>query len=338
MQGKKQAEKSQLTVEGIHIHNVVNQSLSLSLNQLIGVSGVSGSGKSSIFIDLLATELDNYFKTGHFTYQHCNRIEGIENIRGIKIMTQKGAGRSSRANPITYTKIYDDFRKIYAEKAKDINLSLKASSFSFNSTQGQCANCKGKGYVATKMHFMPDVQVLCPTCKGKRFKDDVLKVKCKGLTIHDLLNLTITQAHELFLAHNKIGKKLHLLEEVGLGYLQLGQEFSTLSGGEMQRIKLARDLIDHTSKDYLYILDEPSAGLHFADTNKLITLFKKIVAQGNTVIVIEHNPDFIATCDHLIELGPKSGQEGGKIIFQGSPTEIIQSPTSPTGQYLKTLI
>lgn len=333
----KAAEKH-LLVEGITRHNVCKQTLNLPLNKMIGVAGVSGSGKSTIFIDVLAEELNRYYRDRNFAYRHCSAMKGIEHLSGIKVVNQQTVGRSSRSNPATYTKVYDQIRKAFAQTPKAVLSGLNASSFSFNSPSGQCATCKGTGQVVTRMHFLPDVKIVCPDCGGKRFKENILAVKINQLNIYQLLNLTIEEAAEAFKSEQKIYQKLKVLIEVGLGYLQLGQEFSTLSGGEMQRIKLAKDLIDEQTKGYLYIFDEASSGLHFADTKRLIALFQKIVARGNTVIVIEHKPQFLAACDHIIEIGPGSGNEGGQIIFEGRPDNLIKDCSSPTGAYLAQLL
>lgn len=333
----KAAEKY-LVIKDITLHNVYNETLNIPLNKMIGVAGVSGSGKSTMFIDVLAKELSQYYKEGEFAYNHCSVIKGIENIKGIKVVNQKTVGRSSRSNPATYTKVYDDIRKAFANTTRAVISGLKASNFSFNSPLGQCEVCKGTGQVVTKMHFLPDVKITCPNCKGKRFKENILDVMIHGLNIYDVLNLSIEEASVVFKAHKKIYQKLNMLMEVGVGYLQLGQEFSTLSGGEMQRIKLAKDLIDDDIKGYLYIFDEPSSGLHFEDTKRLIGLFEKIVNRGNTVVVIEHNPQFLLACNHIIEIGPESGAQGGQVIFEGPPNTLINELSSPTGSYLSSLL
>lgn len=333
-----QAVEKSLIIKDVTLHNVFKQTINIPLDKMIGVAGVSGSGKSTIFIDVLAEELTRYYRKGGFAYQHCSEIKGFEHIKGVKLVNQKTVGRSSRSNPATYTKVFEDIRNVFAKTKKANLLGLRASSFSFNSSSGQCKNCQGKGQIITQMHFLPNVKVTCPQCQGKRFQEDILDVLINGLNIYDVLNLSIEEAKEVFKNHQKIKQKLNVLIEVGVGYLQLGQEFSSLSGGEMQRLKLAKDLIDNDTKGYLYILDEPSSGLHFADTKKLIFLFQKIVNRGNTVIVIEHDPQFLVSCDHLIELGPKSGIQGGKVIFEGTPNSLIKKSTSPTGTFLSNLL
>ncbi len=332
------AEEKYLIIEDIELHNVHRETLNVPLNKMIGVAGVSGSGKSTMFIDVLAEELNRYYKDGYFTHKHCKIIKGIEHIRGIKVVNQKTAGRSSRSNPATYTKVYDDIRKAFAKTTRAVISGWEAGSFSFNSPSGQCGVCRGTGQIVTRMHFLPDVKIMCPNCKGKRFKENILDVTINGLNIYDVLNLTIQEAADVFKSHKKIYQKLGMLIEVGVGYLQLGQEFSTLSGGEMQRTKLAKDLIDDNTKGYLYIFDEPSSGLHFEDTKRLVDLFKKIVGKGNTVIVIEHNPKFLAACNHIIEIGPESGVQGGQVIFEGTPGTLMNKASSPTGTYLSTLL
>jgi len=223
-------------------------------------------------------------------------------------------------------------------KKQAIKLKLSASHFSFNTVGGRCEKCKGTGSITTSMHFLPDVKIICCDCKGKRFNEEVLSVRYKELNINDILELSISEALDIFSEYKKIKRKLELLIEVGVGYLQLGQEFSTLSGGEAQRIKLAKDLIDDDSKGYLYIFDEPSVGLHFFDSQKLIDLFQKIVDKGNTVIVIEHNPQFLVICDYVIEIGPGSGIGGGNIVFEGTPVQLIEEKSTSTGEYLSTIL
>ncbi|SCZ06484.1 excinuclease ABC subunit UvrA [Alkaliphilus peptidifermentans] len=330
--------EAEVTIENIRLHNVNNENIRIPLGKLIGVAGVSGSGKSTIFINVIANELIEYYKDNSYSFKNCGNIKGLENIQGIRVVNQKSIGRSSRSNPATYTGIYDDIRSMFGKLNKSISLNLTPSHFSFNTAGGRCETCKGTGSITTSMHFLPDVKVNCPDCKGKRFNNQVLQVKLKGLDINDILMLSIDEARDIFNQNKKISKKLELLVEVGVGYLQLGQELSTLSGGEAQRIKLAKDLIDDDSKGYLYIFDEPSAGLHFYDSEKVIHLFQKIVDRGNTVIVIEHNPQFLVACDYLIEIGPESGIKGGRVVFEGHPTEIVNEENSHTGVYLNSII
>jgi len=283
-------------------------------------------------------EFGEKYYNGNKSFRNCKNIRGLGNIKGIRVVNQKSVGRSSRSNPATYTGIYDDIRKFYTnlDQAKEVKLS--ASHFSFNTVGGRCETCKGTGNTITSMHFLPDIKITCPDCHGKRFKEEVLSVQYKKLNINDLLELTIEEALKIFDEGNRINRKLKLLTEVGVGYLQLGQEFSTLSGGEAQRIKLAKDLIDDDSRGYLYIFDEPSTGLHFSDSEKLIHLFQKIVEKGNSAVVIEHNPQFLGICDHLIEIGPESGIEGGNVVFEGTPMDLIKSKSTHTAQYLSTII
>ncbi len=325
-----------LVYEGVNLHNVCNQTVKIPLNNLIGVAGVSGSGKSTIFIDAVARDLKKYYRQQKDD-QRFQHIKGLKRLNGIRVISQKTVGRSSRSNPATYTGIYDKIRGFYARLSSAVALDLKPSHFSFNTAGGRCETCQGKGFITTKMHFLPDVRTACPACAGKRFNSNVLQVEYKGVNISEVLNQTIDEALDFFKGNSKITAQLNLLSEVGLGYLQLGQEFSTLSGGEAQRIKLAKDLIDDNSFGYLYIMDEPSSGLHCHDSLKLINLLQKIVDRGNTVIVIEHNPQFLLAVDHIIEVGPGSGKQGGKIIFTGNPSEIIGKDT-PTGRYINSLV
>lgn len=327
----------QLIVEGIKLHNVNNQTVKIPLGKLVGVAGVSGSGKSTMFIDVIAEELTNFF-VANKPFRNCKNVTGLDSINGIRVVDQKSVGRSSRSNPATYTGVYDDIRNFYAKLNQAKAQKISASHFSFNTVGGRCETCKGTGHTSISMHFLPDVKVTCPDCKGKRYMEKVLSVRHNGLSINDILELSIDEAVAVFANDKKISKKLELLNEVGVGYLQLGQEFSTLSGGEAQRLKLAKDLIDDDSRGYLYVFDEPSAGLHFADCEKLIHLFQKIVEKGNTVVVIEHNPQFLLICDHLIEVGPESGMSGGKIIFQGTPNDLIKGEGTHTAKYLSSVV
>ena len=326
-----------IRIENISLHNVENQTIEIPLHQLVSVAGVSGSGKSTIFMDVLAKELLSWQKTGSLILKNCSNILGTEHLKGVKVVTQGSIGRSSRSNPATYVKLFEDIRKVFTKTEEAKKRGLSASHFSFNGVKGQCPKCKGTGQIITKMHFLPDVKVVCDECNGKRFKDEILEVTIHGYNISDILDLTIEEAITAFEGYKTITKKLKMLEEVGVSYLKLGQEFSTLSGGEMQRIKLAKDLIDDESKNLLYIFDEPSSGLHFSDTDRLIKLFKKIVEKGNSVIVIEHNPQFLVASDYLIEVGPGSGMFGGEIVYQGKSNNIINKNT-PTGTYLKGIV
>ena len=336
---KRRTSKNKITISGARQNNLKNIDVTFPLNVFTAVTGVSGSGKSTlvkkILYPALMREIGGYGeKPGQFS-----EIKGDFNtIKSIEFIDQNPIGRSSRSNPVTYIKAYDDIRNLYAsQKLSDIR-GYKAKHFSFNVDGGRCETCKGEGEVTIEMQFMADVHLVCDTCNGKRFKKEVLEVTFQNKNIDDILTMTVDDAVAFFNEHkqDKIAAKLQPLQDVGLGYVQLGQSSSTLSGGEAQRIKLASFLVKGTSKEKtVFIFDEPTTGLHFHDIKKLLASFYALLDRGHTVIVVEHNIDLIKCADHIIDLGPEGGENGGKIVAEGTPEEVAKNKRSFTAEYLK---
>ncbi|MAB56513.1 MAG: excinuclease ABC subunit A [Aequorivita sp.] len=336
---KWRTSKNKITISGARQNNLKNIDVTFPLNVFTAVTGVSGSGKSTlvkkILYPALMREIGGYGeKPGQFS-----EIKGDFNtIKSIEFIDQNPIGRSSRSNPVTYIKAYDDIRNLYAsQKLSDIR-GYKAKHFSFNVDGGRCETCKGEGEVTIEMQFMADVHLVCDTCNGKRFKKEVLEVTFQNKNIDDILTMTVDDAVAFFNEHkqDKIAAKLQPLQDVGLGYVQLGQSSSTLSGGEAQRIKLASFLVKGTSKEKtVFIFDEPTTGLHFHDIKKLLASFYALLDRGHTVIVVEHNIDLIKCADHIIDLGPEGGENGGKIVAEGTPEEVAKNKRSFTAEYLK---
>jgi excinuclease ABC subunit A len=300
------------------------------------VTGVSGSGKSTLVNDILFKALSRYFygsreKPGKHSY-----ISGLDQIDKVIGIDQSPIGRTPRSNAATYVNAFTPIRELFAKTPAAKEMGYKAGRFSFNVPIGRCEACEGAGVKKIEMQFLPDVYVSCDECKGKRYNSETLSVRYKGKTISDILHLTVEEALELFANIPIIEKKLKTLSDVGLGYIHIGQPATTLSGGEAQRIKLASELSKRDTGKTVYILDEPTTGLHFADVSKLLHVLKRLVDLGNTVIVIEHNLDVIASADWIIDLGPEGGQSGGEIVISGTPDEIARNENvSYTGKYLK---
>jgi excinuclease ABC subunit A len=265
-------------------------------------------------------------------------IEGLEHLNKVINIDQKAIGRTPRSNPATYTKVFDHIRDLFALLPESKARGYRKGRFSFNVKGGRCEACRGDGFIKVEMHFLADVFVPCETCRGKRFNDATLQVAYKGLSISDILDLSVRQALQVFANLPKIRRILETLMDVGLGYIKLGQPATTLSGGEAQRIKLARELAKRATGDTLYILDEPTTGLHFQDIEHLLEVLQRLVDSGNTVIIIEHNLDVIKTADWIIDLGPEGGDNGGRIVARGAPEKVAKLPASYTGRYLKELV
>jgi excinuclease ABC subunit A len=264
-------------------------------------------------------------------------LEGAQSIQSLVVIDQSPIGRTPRSNPATYLGIFDDIRKLYASLPESNAQGYTVGRFSFNVPQGRCFECKGDGVVTVEMHFLPEVSIVCKSCKGKRYNRETLEILYKGKNIADVLAMTAYEARDFFAAHHTISKRLELLCEVGLDYLALGQSSSTLSGGEAQRIKLVDELAKRGSNT-LYILDEPTTGLHANDIEKLLIVLNRLVDKGNSMIVIEHNLDVLKTCDYIIDMGPEGGDEGGMVVAQGTPREVVKVTASYTGKYLKTVL
>ncbi len=336
---KRRTSKYHIDIKGAREHNLKNIDVTFPLGMLTIITGVSGSGKSTLVKNILypalLKEIDGYGeKPGEFT-----SIKGnFSNVKHIEFINQNPIGRSSRSNPVTYIKAYDDIRALYSKQKLSLIRGYQPKHFSFNVDGGRCDTCKGEGEVTIEMQFMADVHLECDTCKGKRFKKEVLETTFEGKNIHDVLSMTIDDAIAFFEAHKqaKIKNKLQPLQDVGLGYVALGQSSSTLSGGEAQRIKLASFLGKGDTRDKaLFIFDEPTTGLHFHDIQKLLTSFNALIAKGHSIIVIEHNLELIKCADHVIDLGPGGGETGGQLVAHGTPEELINNEESITGTYLK---
>lgn len=337
---KRRKPKGFIEIKGAVKHNLKGIDVNIPLGVLTAITGVSGSGKSTLIRDIfypaVKKQLEGIFlKGGSFS-----EITGdIDKIEHIEFVSQNPIGKSSRSNPVTYLKIYDDIRKLFAaEQAAKIN-GLKPGDFSFNVEGGRCETCKGEGEITVEMQFMADVKLTCEECGGKRFKEEVLDVKYRDKNISDILNMTIADAKEFFAGYKKghsIAEQLQPLVDVGLSYLQLGQSSNTLSGGESQRIKLASFLKkEHKGKNTLFIFDEPTTGLHLHDINQLLSALNALIKRGNSVVLIEHNPELIKAADYIIDLGPEGGGKGGELVFSGSPEELIQCKKSHTAVFLK---
>jgi len=327
--------QNSLRIYGASQFNLKNVDVEFPLGKLVCVSGVSGSGKSTLLVETvypaLLQELNPFFKgeVGLF-----KRIEGVDNIDKVILIDQSPIGRTPRSNPATYTGLFDPIRDVFALTRDAKAQGYKKGQFSFNLKGGRCEACEGQGQTKIEMQFMPDIWVNCEVCQGKRYNSQTLEITYKGKSISDVLNLTISEALEFFSSHPKIYEKLETLQDVGLGYMQLGQPATQLSGGEAQRIKLATELSKRQTGKTFYILDEPTTGLHFADVEKLLQVLRLLVSKGNTVCVIEHNLDIIKNSDWVIDLGPNGGEAGGQIVAVGSPKDIKKNPNSVTGKYL----
>ena len=332
---RKPLEGEFLTIKGAKGHNLKNIDLELPLGVMVCVTGVSGSGKSSLINETLSPILSQKFYHSVKEPLPYDSIEGLEKIDKIIQIDQAPIGRTPRSNPATYTKVFDDIRKLYGELPESKIRNYKAGRFSFNVKGGRCEACKGAGVRVIEMNFLPDVSVMCEECQGKRYNRETLEVRYKGKSINDVLNMTINEAVEFFENIPSIIQKIRTLKDVGLGYLTLGQASTTISGGEAQRVKLATELAKRDTGKTLYVLDEPTTGLHFEDIKVLMNVLNKLVDKGNTVLIIEHNMDVIKMADYVIDMGPEGGDRGGRIVCQGTPKQVAQCAESYTGKYLK---
>ena len=332
---RKPLEGEFLTIKGAKGHNLKNVDLKLPLGVMVCVTGVSGSGKSTLINETLSPILSQKFYRSVKEPLPYDSIEGLEKIDKIIQIDQAPIGRTPRSNPATYTKVFDDIRKLYGELPESKIRNYKAGRFSFNVKGGRCEACKGAGVRVIEMNFLPDVSVMCEECQGKRYNRETLEVRYKGKSINDVLNMTINEAVEFFENIPNIIQKIRTLKDVGLGYLTLGQASTTISGGEAQRVKLATELAKRDTGKTLYVLDEPTTGLHFEDIKVLMSVLNKLVDKGNTVLIIEHNMDVIKMADYVIDMGPEGGDRGGRIVCQGTPEEIALCKESYTAKYLK---
>ena len=323
-----------LKINGAKGHNLKDVNLELPLGVMVCVTGVSGSGKSSLINETLSPILSQKFYRSVKEPLPYDSIEGLENLDKIIQIDQAPIGRTPRSNPATYTKVFDEIRKLYGELPESKIRNYKAGRFSFNVKGGRCEACKGAGVRVIEMNFLPDVSVMCEECQGKRYNRETLEVRYKGKSINDVLNMTINEAVEFFENIPSIIQKIKTLKDVGLGYLTLGQASTTISGGEAQRVKLAAELAKRDTGKTLYVLDEPTTGLHFEDIKVLMSVLNKLVDKGNTVLIIEHNLDVIKMADWVIDMGPEGGNRGGQIVCQGTPEQVAQCAESYTGKYL----
>ncbi len=328
-------------------NNLKSIDLRIPLQAMVTVTGVSGSGKSSLVVETLYRALAMQFKIEHMFPLPYKRIEGIQFLKGVRLIDQAPIGRSPRSNPVTYLKIFDVIRRLFSEQTEAKAYGYEPGFFSFNVSGGRCETCKGAGYQRLEMYFFEDLYVKCEECGGKKYKPEALRVTYHNKNIDDVLNMTVTEAMEFFQDIPKIKNRLLIMEEIGLGYLRLGQPATTLSGGEAQRLKICSEIINSPSissgkkikggmgKGFIYILDEPTIGLHFKDVMALLDILQRLVFTGNTVLIIEHNLDVIRASDWIIDLGPEGGVRGGRIIFEGTPEDIIHARNSHTGKSLR---
>lgn len=318
--------------------NLKNIDVNIPLNNFVCITGVSGSGKSTLILEILAKALARILHRAKENPGKYGTLSGVKNIDKVISVDQSPIGRTPRSNPATYTNLFTPIRELFAQTPEAMTRKYDASKFSFNLRGGRCETCRGDGVLKIEMHFLPDIYVTCPECKGKRYNKEILEITWKDKTIADVLDMSIEEALNFFAGEKEVIEKLKVLEAVGLGYMHLGQPATTLSGGEAQRIKLATELARHDTGRTLYILDEPTTGLHFEDIKRLLSVLQALVDKGNTVIVIEHNLDVIKCADWIIDLGPEGGDEGGRITGEGTPEEISKNKASYTGQYLKEVL
>ena len=323
-----------LTVRGAEENNLKNIDVNFPLGVMTCVTGVSGSGKSSLVNEILYKSLAKKLNRARVVAGKHKCIEGVEQLDKVIAIDQSPIGRTPRSNPATYTGVFDQIRDLFAATADAKARGYKKGRFSFNVKGGRCEACSGDGILKIEMHFLPDVYVPCEVCHGKRYNRETLEVKYKGKSIYDVLNMTVEEALEFFEHVPSIKRKIQTLYDVGLSYIRLGQPSTELSGGEAQRIKLASELSKRSTGKTIYILDEPTTGLHFADVHKLIEILQRLCEGGNTVVVIEHNLDVIKTADYLIDIGPEGGDNGGTVVAFGTPEEVAANPVSYTGQYV----
>ena len=332
---RKTVKGKAIEVKGATEHNLKNISVKFPLGVFNCVTGVSGSGKSTLVNEILYKTITKQLNGSNEKPGKCKEVVGIDKIDKIINIDQSPIGRTPRSNPATYTGVFDTIREIFANTNEAKLRGYQKGRFSFNVQGGRCEACNGDGLIKIEMHFLPDIYVPCEVCKGKRYNHETLEVKYKGKTIADVLDMTVEEALDFFSNIPKIKQKIQTLYDVGLGYIKLGQPSTTLSGGEAQRVKLATELSKRATGKTLYILDEPTTGLHIADVHRLVDILQRLVDTGNTIIVIEHNLDLIKTCDHIIDLGPEGGDGGGEIVAVGTPEQICKNDRSYTCKFLK---
>ena len=327
-----------LSIAGAAEHNLKNLLVRIPLHMLVCITGVSGSGKSTLIEDTVYRAAARAFRIESLPMGRFQAIKGLEHLKGVRLIDQQPIGRTPRSNPITYLKAFDEIRQLFASEREALRQGLTPGHFSFNAAGGRCERCEGNGYEKLEMYFFEDIYATCEQCNGRRFKPEILAIRHRGKTIHDVLNLTVAEAQAFFSGSPKLTEKLYLLSSIGLGYLRLGQAANTLSGGEAQRLKIAAELKDPSAHNQLYILDEPTTGLHLDDIKKLLNVLHKLVDAGNTLIVVEHNLDVIKTADWIIDLGPEGGEAGGHIVAEGRPEQVAKVAQSHTGRFLAKIL
>jgi excinuclease ABC subunit A len=337
MPARRRVAEEFVLIRGATEHNLKNIEVKIPLKTFTCVTGVSGSGKSTLVFDVLLDGARKHFSGSHQQAHSgkCGEIIGLDRIGRVTSVDQAPIGRTPRSNPATYTGVFSHIRELFAMLPESKVRGYRNSRFSFNVSGGRCETCRGNGLIKVEMHFLPDVYVTCDRCKGERYNDETLEIRFKGRNIAEVLDMTVMEALQFFENIPHIHRRLLILDDIGLGYLQLGQSAVTLSGGEAQRIRLSRELGKKSAGNTLYILDEPTTGLHFVDIQKLLDVIAMLVDRGNTVVVIEHNLDVVKSADYLIDLGPEGGDEGGRVVAEGTPEEVSNSPGSYTGVFLK---
>jgi excinuclease ABC subunit A len=341
--------KRKLKVAGARLHNLKDIDVEIPLDMMVAITGVSGSGKSTLVHEVLYKSLERMHKAGtrdsdsedaggRTSTLACKRIEGAERIREAVLVDQSPIGRTPRSNPVTYIKAFDIIRDLFASTPEADRRGYTPGHFSFNIPGGRCEVCQGDGTVTVEMQFLADVELVCEECKGTRYKSSVLDIRYHGLNIHEVLQLTVKEALSFFADVPRLVGKLRVLAQVGLGYLRLGQSATTLSGGEAQRVKLAAHLAQASCEGALFIFDEPTTGLHFEDIAQLLDAFQKLIQNGGSILIIEHNLEVIRNADWIIDLGPEGGELGGRIVAQGTPEQIAAVAASYTGKYLRPLL